>query len=119
MPIITDAELASYLETTVTASLTMKANMSDKLVTELIYASGLPATIPTRVKAITLEVAARAVRNPGGYSSETVEDYTYRLPTETRQAGIYLTPGERAELLGLDGVPQVGMYVLDLGTPAP
>lgn len=51
---------------------------------------------------IALEVVARAYRNPGGYSSETVDDYTYRRETATRAAGVYLTADERAELAALN-----------------
>ena len=61
-------------------------------------APSLVAPFPTRVRAITLEVAARAYRNPNGYSSETVDDYTYRRDADTRAAGVYLTDAERAEL---------------------
>ena len=60
----------------------------------------------TVVKAIGLEVAARAFRNADGYSSETVDDYTYRRDAGTRAAGVYLTPDERAQLLDLAGTPR-------------
>jgi hypothetical protein len=54
------------------------------------------------VKGIALEMVARAFRNPGGFSSETVDDYTYRRDGATRSAGVYLTGDERAELLKLN-----------------
>lgn len=104
MPIITDVELAAWLDRDVTANLTLKATLADQIVTELLYPETVPALIPARVKAITLEVAARSVRNPNGYSSETVDDYTYRRDADTRQAGVYLTAAERAELLGAIGL---------------
>lgn len=101
MDIITDADLASYLGDDITERMSFVRQLANDLVSELLPASftGRPA----RLVAITLEVAARAVRNPGGYSSETVDDYTYRRDADTRQAGIYLTASERAEVLGLAG----------------
>lgn len=106
MPIITDAELASYLERPVDANITLKAELANGIVGEFLYPDGdVPTAIPTRVRAITLEVGARGVRNANGYSSETIDDYTYRRPDGTREAGIYLTDGERDELLNLIGKP--------------
>lgn len=108
MPIITGEQLASYLDVALTDNITLKANLADGIVAELIYPTGtLPETIPARVTAITLEVGARAVRNTDGYSSETIDDYTYRRPDGTREAGIYLTAGEKRELRGIaDGSTQ-------------
>jgi hypothetical protein len=54
------------------------------------------------VKGIALEMVARAYRNPGGFASETVDDYTYRRDGATRSAGVYLTGDERAELVKLN-----------------
>lgn len=106
MPIITDVELASYLERDLTANITLKATLANGIVEELVYPDGLPDTIPTRIRTITLEVGARSIRNADGYSSETIDDYTYRRPDGTREAGVYLTPAERDELLGLIGRKQ-------------
>lgn len=117
MPVITDAELAAWLDRDITPNLTLKATLANGLVTELIYANAVPSTIPSRVKAITLEVAARSVRNPNGYSSETVDDYTYRRDAGTRQAGVYLTEAETLELLGLSGRPRSSMRSIQLGSP--
>ncbi|MEQ7847725.1 Gp19/Gp15/Gp42 family protein [Nocardioides kribbensis] len=117
MPIITPTELAAWVDQPETPNLILKANLADQIVTEAIYPTGLPVTIPARVKAIVLEVAARAVRNPNGYSSETVDDYTYRRDADTRQAGIYLTDAERIELLGLTGVQRSGVRSIRLTSP--
>ena len=117
MSIITDTELASYLERAVTPALTMKVDLANDLVLELPYATPLAEPYSARVRAITLEVAARAVRNPNGASSETVDDYTYRLPSETRQAGVYLTDAERAELLALGGVSRGTSYTIAMTSP--
>src|SRR5512139_2477829 len=96
MAIITDAELASYLRlAAVDEAVTLFAGLANGLVGDVV---GDLVTVPTRVKVITLEVAARAYRNPNGYSSESIDDYTYRRDAETRQAGVYLTASEAAEL---------------------
>jgi hypothetical protein len=118
MAIITTADLASYLRDISVAadeSAALYVDMANGLVEDV---TGMLDPIPTRVKAITLEVAARAWRNPNGYSSETVDDYTYRRDADTRAAGVYLTESERMELQGV-GVPLAGFYSVDLGTPAP
>jgi hypothetical protein len=107
VPIITPTELASYLERDLTENITLKATLANDIVAELVYPSGLPATIPTRIKTITLEVGARSVRNSNGYSSETIDDYTYRRPDGTREAGIYLTQSERDDLLAALGRPRI------------
>jgi hypothetical protein len=116
MAIITKAELASYLrdpDVNTNTDADLIVSLADGLVAEIV---GAPTTVPTRVKAITLEVAARAWRNPKGYSSETIDDYTYRRDADTRRAGVYLTDGERAELQSFDVMSNA--YSLDLGTPA-
>lgn len=114
MAIITDAELASYLEVSVTPSLTLKVQLANDLVEGLPYATPLPSPVPARVRAITFEVAARAVRNANGYSSETIDDYTYRRDPATRSAGVYLTADEHAELLGFGGSSDRGAYTVSL-----
>jgi hypothetical protein len=37
---------------------------------------------------VVREAVAARLRNPEGFSSETIDDYTYRLPTETRRVTI-------------------------------
>lgn len=51
-----------------------------------------------RVKGIALEVVARPLRNPGGLSSETIDDYTWRRDVSPGDLGVYLTPDERRRL---------------------
>lgn len=116
MAVITAGDLASYLRDPLLAtesSLDLIVELANGMVEEV---TGPLDPVPTRVRAIALEVAARAWRNPEGYSSETVDDYTYRRDAATRQAGVYLTADERAELQTAD--PVGGMFVIDLGTPA-
>jgi hypothetical protein len=117
--IITTTDLASYLRETAldTAAATLYVDLANGIVSEVLPDVVLPA--PARVRAITLEVAARAYRNPNGYSSETIDDYTYRRDAETRQAGVYLTTSEREELHDFSGAAMTGAYSVDLGTPTP
>ena len=117
--IISSEELTSYLGIGAESNVALFVDLANGIVSEVI---GNLTPIPARVMAITLEVAGRPVRNPAGYSSETVDDYTYRLPSETRKAGVYLTDDERAELVGIT-VPLVdqqvarGAYTVSLGGP--
>jgi hypothetical protein len=112
MTVITDTELASYLRLEAPdAAVTLLTNLANGLVEDI---TGALAPVPTRVKTITLEVAARAYRNPHGYSSETVDDYTYRRDADTRQAGVYLTAAEAAELATVGGTGTGGAYSVSL-----
>ena len=113
MDVIDSADLTSYLRDD-TAEVTLYVELANGIVTDLV---GTLVTIPTRVRAITLEVAARAYRNPNGYSSETIDDYTYRRDADTRQAGVYLTAAERAELLGLAGRSTATAYTIGVTSP--
>jgi uncharacterized protein (DUF58 family) len=113
MAIITDSDLASYLRQP-DADVALYTDLANGVVGDLI---GAVDPVPTRIKAITLEVGARAFRNPNGYSSETVDDYTYRRDADTRQAGVYLTDAERAELLTLAGKGQRTFYTVGLTSP--
>jgi hypothetical protein len=49
-----------------------------------------------RAKAIGLEVAARAYRNPGGFTTEAIDDW--RGSRDAGALGVYLTAAERARL---------------------
>lgn len=57
------------------------------------------ATVPEPAWTITLEAAKRAMENPKGLNSFTIDDYTER-PGDAAIAGVYLTEGELA-ILGL------------------
>lgn len=41
-----------------------------------------------RVDFVVREAVAARFRNPEGYQSESIDDYTYRLPSETRRVTI-------------------------------
>lgn len=106
MQIIETSDLASYLRNPSDldqAAAVQIVGLANGIVTE--QTGELAAPISARVTAITLEVAARAYRNPDGYASETIDDYTYRRDANTRQAGVYLTPAEKAELRGYAADP--------------
>lgn len=94
-------ELAAYLPET--AENEERALLLSDLAHALIYTIVTPvvANVSLVAKAVGLEVAARAYRNADGYSSETVDDYTYRRDAATRSAGVYVTADERSTLLGL------------------
>ncbi len=89
--------------------------LANGLITDVV---GATATVTTKMRSIALEVAARALRNPNGYSSERIDDYGYNLPAETRQAGVYLTPSEVSALQAMSA-PVASAYTVDLGTPWP
>lgn len=98
MDIIDAVDLASYLREPEADYdvLDLLVGLANGIVSDAL---GNPEGDPsTKARSITLEVAARAYRNPDGYSSETVDDYTYRLPEDARRAGVYLTATEAAEL---------------------
>ncbi len=99
-------ELAAYLPET--AENPARASLLRELTLGLIYSVIPPATADASLvaAAVGLEVAARAYRNADGYSSETVDDYTYRRDAATRSPGVYLTADERSTLLGLTSTPR-------------
>lgn len=112
--IIATPDLASYLRTTLDSSADLIVALANGLVGDVV---GDFDPLPTRVTTITLEVAARAWRNPQGYSSETIDDYTYRRDADTRQAGVYLTDTEAAELRRLVGKGGRSAYTVGLSSP--
>ncbi|MBP2479105.1 hypothetical protein JOF53_007977 [Crossiella equi] len=57
----------------------------------------LVPTVPEVVVTVVCQAAARAVRNPDGFSSETAGQYTYRYG-EAGTNGVYLTGDDRAIL---------------------
>lgn len=114
MTIIVASDLASYLrdpDISVDDS-DVVLRLANGIVEEQLSGS----QITPRVEAITLEVAARAYRNPQGFSSETTDDYTYRREAETRRAGVYLTDSEKTELRSI-AAPLGTLHTVDLGTP--
>lgn len=55
---------------------------------------GDPDEIPESIRVVTVAVAARVYRNPGGYVQDTTGPFTVRL-AERAGDGIYLTGDER------------------------
>lgn len=101
MEIINVTELASYLrESDLDGSAALHVELANGIVSEVI---GDLDPLPVRVKAITLEVAARAYRNPEGWASEAIDDWSGRRSNATADGGVYLTPWERSDLLRLVG----------------
>lgn len=108
MEIIKVTDLASYLGRAGIAvddvSADLYVDLANGLVSDVV---GELDPVPTRVKAIALEVAARGYRNPNGYTSVTTSfddsSKTWRRELSGSQAGIYLTDAERDELMGLAG----------------
>jgi hypothetical protein len=100
--LFTDEELASYpgVEGTPTpATVELLRDIAEAKIYRVIPED--QAINNAEVKGIALEVVARALRNTNGYSSETVDDYTYRRASGTGAAGVYLTDDERATLAGI------------------
>lgn len=116
MDVITTTELASYLREANPdePSLVLLVELSNGIVSEV---TGELSPVPTRVRAVTLEVAARAYRNPQGASSETIDDYTYRRDGDTTAAGVYLTRAELATLRGLSGAVSARAYTIGVVSP--
>lgn len=115
MDIINMIDLASYLrESNIDPSADLLVELANGIVTEV---TGTLDPIPTRVRAVTLEVAARAYRNPQGASSETIDDYTYRRDGDTTAAGVYLTRTELATLRGLAGAVSASAYTIGVVSP--
>lgn len=54
--------------------------------------AGVPAA--TVVASVVANAVIRKVKNPDGYSSETVDDYTYRRNEDARRGELFLTEGE-------------------------
>lgn len=103
MDIITTTDLASYLREADldAAAAGLYVELANGIVTEVT--GTLAAPYPAQVRAITLEVAARAYRNPEGASSETIDDYTFRRDGDTAGGGVYLTKAELSTLRGTTG----------------
>lgn len=115
MEIITPNDLASYLrESELDPSADLLVDLANGIVSDVT--GDLVAPYPSRVRAITLEVAARAYRNPQGASSETIDDYTFRRDGDTAAGGVYLTRAERSELSGAVGFT-AGAYTVGVVSP--
>ncbi len=92
MAIFTLSELASYLQQDLdTATATLIQTLTDGLIAERAGPVAVPAS--SAMKAVALEVAARAYRNPARLSMETIDDYTWRVDN-AGDAGVFLLEDE-------------------------
>lgn len=118
MDYITTGDLAAYLQVA-SVNATLVVELANGQITELV---GDLDPVPTRVKAIALEVAARGYRNPQAYTSVTVgiDDYDKTVRREGKavdRVGVYLTDEEIAELLGFKGVRRRRVGSIRLSVP--
>lgn len=92
MTIASISELALYLQQDVDApTAQLLLELTDGVIAERIGVVAVPA--PAGVKAVALEVAARAYRNPARLTSETIDDYTWRVDN-AGDAGVFLLEDE-------------------------
>ncbi len=94
MALVTLTDLAAYLRVSLAdldePAAVLLNDLAAGLFVELV--GPMPVPLPAQVRASALEVVARAYRNPEGYTSETVGEYTYRRGQAG--SGVYLTPAE-------------------------
>lgn len=111
-------ELASYLDVPEASLNEQRAGLLHDLTEGLILSvTGALDPVPLQVKAVAIEVAARAYRNPQGAVQESLDDYSYRRPEQTTAAGVYLTDAEMARLLAVIGRGAVSYGSIRLVTP--
>lgn len=103
--IITVENLASYPGIVLgsTETNTLVVGLVNDSITDII---GALDPVPARVRAIAYEMAARALRNPEGYTSVTksIDDWSTTVRRDGQGAagaGVYLEDDEEAYLLGL------------------
>lgn len=63
---------------------------------------------------VIVEAVAAKAQNPEGAQSETIDDYTYRLPAESRRVTIL---DEWWTMLAPESVPTRSAYTIPLGGP--
>lgn len=117
--IATLAQLAAYLRTTVDDIDEDSATLILELAHDAVDGVTSPTPTSPRMKAIVLEVAARAYKTAPEMVSENVDDYQYRRFGEnvTVKPGVYLTADERAEILDLAGKGNAGKGSVRLRAP--
>ena len=92
MTIASISELSLYLQQDVDApTAQLLLELTDGVIAERIGVVAVPAA--AGVKAVALEVAARAYRNPARLTSETIDDYTWRVDN-AGDAGVFLLEDE-------------------------
>lgn len=62
----------------------------------VLVAAGSPTA--SVVAAVEANAVIRKIKNPDGYSSETIDDYTYRRNEDARRGELFLTDAEWALL---------------------
>lgn len=86
--------LVSDIETALGRTLTVEESaLADQLIGDALVIIearlGDPALLnQDRLNLVVREAVVARFRNPEGYASETIDDYTYRLPSETRRITI-------------------------------
>lgn len=111
-------ELASYLDVPGASLNEPRAYLLHDLTEGLVLSvTGVLDPVPLQVKAVAIEVAARAYRNPQGAVQESIDDYSYRRPEQTTAAGVYLTDAEVARLRAVIGVGVSSFGSIRLVTP--
>jgi hypothetical protein len=89
---LADAELRRAIAVLEDASELVRGEVGYTLWTDPDTGALIVASVPGSVRAVVLRAAERAMRNPGGFSSESSGDYSYQRTGV--QPGVYLTDGE-------------------------
>ncbi|MGH1563037.1 hypothetical protein [Mumia sp. DW29H23] len=123
--IITGDDLAAYLPgrnvVPDSATTTLYVELANGIVSEV---TGEIFPVPVRIRAITLEVAARGLRDADGYTSVTTAfddtSRTVRREGAGEDLGVYLTDEERDEIVDiLSGRPRRRAGTIRLGVARP
>ena len=118
MPVLVTAQdLATHLNQTVSREQAEQILDMVEAVVFTEYGSDTPPVDPRPLlllRQATLTAAARALTNPSGLASETIDGYSYRRDT----TGMTLTTGERALIRAArGGAPSGGVVSVPLTTP--
>lgn len=106
-------QLASYMQQDLDlASATLARSLATSLIRAEVGAARFDAMADLSVfLPVALEVARRALLNPGGVRSEQVDDYSVTYATEF-VGGAALTDAERALVRAAAGVPSGGAFTI-------
>ncbi|MEU8371213.1 hypothetical protein [Micromonospora tulbaghiae] len=107
------SQLASYMQQDLDlASAELARSLATSLIRAEVGAQRFDAMADLSVfLPVALEVARRALLNPGGVRSEQVDDYSVTYATEF-VGGAVLTDAERALVLAAAGVPSGGAFTI-------
>lgn len=116
---VTLEEFTSYIRATSATIDTSAATLYLTLAQDVVDGVTSPTPTSPRIKAIVLEVAARAYKTAPEMVAENVDDYQYRRFGENiaTKPGVYLTPDERAEILQLASKGNAGKGSVKLRAP--